>query len=58
MIWNYRVGKFDTASIVSLERELAAAGAEGWELVAIVPHPVPPPLPPQSLAIFKRPAVQ
>ena len=58
MKWAYTVKMFESEVLSSLEQALAAAGADGWELVTIIPFPgMPPPLPPTSLAVFKRPTV-
>jgi len=57
MKWDYQVREYQAKNLADLERALAAAGAGGWELVIIIPHQgIPPPLPPVSLAIFKKPS--
>jgi len=57
MKWEYQVREYQAQNLADLERALAAAGPDGWELVTIIPHPMPATsLPPLSNAIFKRPA--
>ena len=58
MKWEYQVREFQARSLTDLERTLGLAGPPAdWELVTIIPHQgIPPPLPPVSLMIFKRPA--
>ena len=57
MKWEYQVRVFRSDLLSSLERDLLAAGNDGRELVCTIPSflGLPPPLPPSSLAIFKRP---
>ena len=56
MKWEYQVREYQAELLSELEQALAAAGADGWELVTVIPHPMPAAVPPKSLAIFKRPA--
>ncbi len=58
MKWDYQIREYQAQVLSDLERALAAAGSDGWELVLITPHlGIPPSLPPVNLAILKRPAV-
>ena len=56
MTWQYLTPIFQAENLASLERTLQSAGDDGWELVTVIPHPLPAGLPPQFVAIFKRPA--
>lgn len=54
MKWQYLTPIFQAENLASLERTLQSAGDDGWELVTVIPHPLPAGLPPQFVAIFKR----
>ena len=56
MKWDYQVREYRAEVLTELKQALAAAGGDGWELVTVIPHPMPAGIPPKSLAIFKRPA--
>jgi hypothetical protein len=60
MIWEYRVGTIAFEDLTNLEHYLNRFGADGWELVTVVPSVIPG-YPPgkdnlRSAAMFKRQA--